>query len=340
MKLSEFDFDLPRQLIARYPTAVRSASRLLHLDAISGAMNHYLFAQLPELLQPHDLLVVNNSRVIPARIVGRKQTGGKVEILLERILGEQQAIAQLGTSKSLAPGVGIHIAQDLPAIKVVRRQGEFYVLDFPPPGPARIAARLGKMPLPPYLNREAEPIDQERYQTIYAQEDGAVAAPTAGLHFDQTVFAALDAKGVARTAVTLHVGAGTFQPVRTEEIEQHRMHAEYIEVSTEVCTAVARCRKQGGRIVAVGTTSVRALETATMNGNISPYQGDTDIFIYPGYEFRSVDVLLTNFHLPGSTLLMLVSAFAGADKTRHAYLEAVQKAYRFFSYGDAMLITR
>ena len=340
MKLSEFDYDLPRQLIARYPTAVRSASRLLHLDAASGELNHYLFAQLPELLQPNDLLVVNNTRVIPARMVGRKQTGGKVEILLERILGERQAIAQLGSSKPLASGVGIHIAQDLPPIKVVGRQGEFYVLDFPPPGPAKIAARFGKMPLPPYLNREAEPIDQERYQTIYAQVDGAVAAPTAGLHLDQGVLAALDARGVARTAVTLHVGAGTFQPVRTEEIEQHRMHAEYIEVSTEVCTAVARCRKQGGRIVAVGTTSVRSLETAAMNGHICPYQGDTDIFIYPGYAFRSVDVLLTNFHLPGSTLLILVSAFAGVDKIRRAYAEAVRKAYRFFSYGDAMLITR
>ncbi len=340
MKLSEFDYELPRQLIARYPTEVRSASRLLHLDASTGEMSHYLFAQLPDLLLPNDLLVVNNSRVIPARIFGWKPTGGKVELLLERILGEQRATAQIRATRSPVPGTEIYIAQDFPAIKVVGRQGEFYLLDFPPPGPAKIAARFGKVPLPPYLNREAETIDLDRYQTIYAQEDGAVAAPTAGLHFDKTVFTALDAKGVARTEVTLHVGAGTFQPVRTEEVEQHRMHAEYIQVSDKVCTAVATCRKQGGRIVAVGTTSVRSLETATKNGYISPYQGDTDIFIYPGYQFRCVDAMLTNFHLPGSTLLMLVSAFAGQREIRRAYAEAVRKDYRFFSYGDAMLITR
>lgn len=340
MKVSDFHFDLPDELIARYPSEQRSGSRLLHLDASAGELHHYAFHQLPDLLAPADLMIFNNTRVIPARFFGQKETGGRVEILLERVVSQDEAIAQVRASKSPRPGTTIRLEHDGPLLAVIDRDGDFFRLRFPAPGVLQLAREMGHMPLPPYIDRSDEALDQARYQTVYASRDGAVAAPTAGLHFDETLLAALVDKGLTRQEVTLHVGAGTFQPVRVEQVEDHRMHKEYLELSRATCDAVDACRERKGRVIAVGTTSVRALETASMKGAIAPYTGDTEIFIYPGYAFRSVDAMITNFHLPGSTLLMLVSAFAGVDNIRSAYAEAVRESYRFFSYGDAMLITR
>ena len=338
--ISDFEFELPRELIAQYPADERSSSRLLHLNADTGELAHYTFRQLPELLNSDDLLVFNDTRVIPARLLGRKSTGGKAELLIERVLGDLEAMVQIRASKTPKPGGRIEIEDGGPVVEVLEKDGDFYRVRFPAPGPARIAADFGHMPLPPYIDRNDEELDKERYQTIYAAKEGAVAAPTAGLHFDSALLAAVDAKGIARQEVTLHVGAGTFQPVRVDVIEDHKMHAEYIELGEQVCTAVRDCHDRNGRVVAVGTTSVRCLETAAQGGAIEPYQGDTDIFIYPGYEFSVVDAMVTNFHLPGSTLLMLVSAFAGLDNIKRAYAAAVSDSYRFFSYGDAMLISR
>lgn len=339
MKVSDFHYDLPDELIARYPTEERTASRLLHLDAASGEINHLRFSDLPALVSPADLMVFNNTRVIPARFFGQKATGGRVEVLLERVTSETTAIAQIRASKSPKPGATITVDDAGPVIEVGEREGDFFRLTFPE-GVLAAAESHGHMPLPPYIDRKDEEMDLERYQTVYGVKAGAVAAPTAGLHFDEALLQRLGDMGVAQAEVTLHVGAGTFQPVRVDRVEDHEMHKEFIEVTAGVCREVDQCRSRGGRVLAVGTTSVRSLETAAQSGSIEPYTGDTDIFIYPGYEFRAVDTMITNFHLPGSTLLMLVSAFAGIDNIRRAYAEAVRESYRFFSYGDAMLITR
>lgn len=340
MQVSDFHFELPEALIAKHPTAVRSASRLLHLDAATGVIKHYQFSDLVSLLDPKDLLVFNNTRVIPARFFGKKATGGKVEILLERITGSHTAKAQIRSSKSPPVDSEIFIDESPYKVLVTGREGSFFNLRFPDPGVSQIASDHGHMPLPPYIDREDELADRERYQTVYSSVEGAVAAPTSGLHFDESLLAQLQDKGLARTEVTLHVGAGTFQPVRVDKVEDHTMHSEWIDVGAEVGEAVKERRAQGGRVVAVGTTSVRSLESASSKGSLQPFKGDTNIFIYPGYEFQSVDAMITNFHLPGSTLLMLVSAFAGSENIKRAYAEAIKESYRFFSYGDAMLITR
>jgi S-adenosylmethionine:tRNA ribosyltransferase-isomerase len=283
------------------------------------------------------LLVFNNTRVIPARLFAHKETGGKVEIMLERLLNDSECLAQLKASKTPRAGSAL-ILEDESTLEVTGRQGEFFLLKRTGGGLSAVLETLGHMPLPPYISRQDDQADKERYQTVYARNPGAVAAPTAGLHFDQALLADLEARGVGRTEVTLHVGAGTFQPVRTEQIEDHQMHAEYLEVSRETCDAVAATRERGGRVIAVGTTAVRSLETAAAGGHLRPFSGDSRIFIYPGYRFRVIDGLITNFHLPESTLLMLVSALAGLEETRAAYRHAVDQHYRFFSYGDAMLV--
>ena len=346
MQVSDFEFELPADLIAQYPTLERTQSRLLDLDATTGAISHYHFKDLVTLLAPPDLLVFNNTRVIPARLYATKATGGKVEIMLERVLDGHRALVQMRSSKTPKAGSQLHLdvpagTLELPPVLTVLSKDEgFYELQFPAPGVLAIANQFGHMPLPPYIQRGDESADQERYQTVFAEKHGAVAAPTAGLHFDQPLLAELAAKGMSSTQVTLHVGAGTYQPVRVETVEDHKMHSEQLELTQPVCTAVDACRARHGRVVAVGTTSVRCLETASVSGHIQPYSGDTNIFIYPGYEFNSVDALVTNFHLSGSTLMMLVSAFAGLEKIQHAYRVAIEERYRFFSYGDAMLITR
>ena len=340
MQISDFQFELPPQLIAKYPTAERSASRLMHLDAVTGEVNHYHFRDIAGLVHSEDLMVYNNTRVIPARLFGAKSTGGKVEILIERLLDDETALVQLRSSKPLRKDAEIHLVDSDVPIKVVERRDTFYELKFPAPGVLAFLNQFCHMPLPPYIDRADEVSDMDRYQTVYATKEGAVAAPTAGLHFDDDLLAALSAKGVSNATLTLHVGAGTFQPVRVDNIRDHQMHSEYIEVDADVVDAVTSCRGRGGRVIAVGTTSVRSLETASATGAIKPFKGDTDIFIYPGYEFKSVDAMVTNFHLSGSTLMMLVSAFAGLDNIKNAYKIAIKEEYRFFSYGDAMLITR
>ncbi|WP_439107764.1 tRNA preQ1(34) S-adenosylmethionine ribosyltransferase-isomerase QueA [Congregibacter sp.] len=344
MQLSDFTYDLPPELIAQQPLAERSASRLLCVDGASGTMNHSQFANLPSLLNAGDLLVFNDTRVLPARLYGVKETGGRVEILIERLSGDCSALAHIRASKTPRAGQTIALAADQssPAtdalITVEGREGDlFKITSAESLGP--LLARIGHMPLPPYIDRDDVLEDRERYQTVYAQRDGAVAAPTAGLHFDDALLARLEAMGVNRAQVTLHVGAGTFQPVRSENILEHQMHAEYLEVSQAVCDAVASTRERGGRVVAVGTTAVRSLETAAASGQLAPYVGDTRLFVYPGYAFQCVDAMITNFHLPESTLLMLVSAFCGRELMLSAYNEAVAERYRFFSYGDAMFLT-
>jgi S-adenosylmethionine:tRNA ribosyltransferase-isomerase len=344
MRRSDFSYDLPEELIAQQPLAERSASRLLHLDGASGELAHRQFRDLVHLLGEDDLLVFNNTRVLPARLFGVKDTGGRVEILLERLTGETRALVHLRASKSPKAGSRIALAadRDAPAsdvmVTVEGRVGALFVISSDDPlGPT--LARMGHMPLPRYITREDELADRERYQTVYASREGAVAAPTAGLHFDEALLSDIADRGVRSAEVTLHVGAGTFQPVREDNILEHEMHAEYLEVSDAVCAAVDETRSRGGRVVAVGTTAVRSLETAAANGTLKPYIGDTRLFIYPGYRFQCVDAMITNFHLPESTLLMLVSAFAGRDAVLHAYREAVAERYRFFSYGDAMFLT-
>jgi S-adenosylmethionine:tRNA ribosyltransferase-isomerase len=336
MRRSDFHYELPDELIARHPAPRRSDSRLLHLRGADGQLTDRHFADLPALLSPGDLLVFNDTRVIAARLHGRKETGGRIEILLERLIAGERALVQLRSSKPPAPGSGILLTDGLEA-RVVGREDEFWVLEFPG-GAAGAFERLGEMPLPPYLHRPVEEADRERYQTVYARTPGAVAAPTAGLHFDEPLLAACERAGIARAHVTLHVGAGTFQPVRVDELREHRMHAELAEVPPATCEAVAACRARGGRVVAVGTTSVRALESAAAAGRLEPFARDTRLFIAPGYRFRVVDALLTNFHLPESTLLMLVAAFAGTGHVLGAYEHAVAARYRFFSYRDAMFV--
>jgi S-adenosylmethionine:tRNA ribosyltransferase-isomerase len=338
MRVDDFHFDLPEQLIARYPLAQRSASRLLVLDGPSGELAHRQFADLLEYVQPGDLMVFNNTRVIPARLFGHKASGGKLEILLERLLDSRRVLAHVRASKSPKAGSLIRLEGGGEAQMLARHDGLFELAFSEDVLP--LLERVGHMPLPPYIDRPDEAADRERYQTVYASQAGAVAAPTAGLHFDQPMLDSIRRKGVETAFVTLHVGAGTFQPVRVESIEDHHMHSEWLEVSQSVVDAVAACRARGGRVIAVGTTSVRSLETAARSGELQAFAGDTDIFIFPGYQFRVVDALVTNFHLPESTLLMLVSAFAGYRQTMAAYAAAVEQCYRFFSYGDAMFITR
>jgi S-adenosylmethionine:tRNA ribosyltransferase-isomerase len=337
LKRNSFHFELPSELIAQSPLPRRSDSRLLQLSPSTGHLNDRRFRELPGLLNRGDLLVFNDTRVIPARLFGRKESGGRVEILLERLLNDGECLAQLRVSKALRNGAAI-VLEDGSRLLMTGRDGSFFHLRLEGGGLAAKVQALGHMPLPPYIARADTPDDAERYQTVYASRPGAVAAPTAGLHFDQELLDALDERGIERARVTLHVGAGTFQPVRVDNIEDHLMHAEYLEVSGATCAAVERTRRRGGRVVAVGTTAVRALETAAQGGELRPFAGDSRIFIYPGYQFRVIDGLVTNFHLPESTLLMLVCALAGTERTLAAYRHAVAERYRFFSYGDAMLI--
>lgn len=339
MRRTDFHYDLPEDRIAQAPLPERSASRLLVLDGATGAMTDARFTDLAGLLRPGDLLVLNDTRVIPARLLGRKPTGGAVEVLVERVLDERRLLAHLRASKPPAAGTLLELEGDLP-LRVLGRVEDLFELAHEGEGPVLDALeRRGRTPLPPYIRRPAAPEDAERYQTVYARRAGAVAAPTAGLHFDAALLEALAAKGVETAHVTLHVGAGTFLPVRVDRLEEHQMHLEWVEVPGVVAEAVQAARGRGGRVVAVGTTVVRALETASADGTIRPYAGETDLFIYPGYRFRSVDALVTNFHLPESTLLMLVCAFAGTDHVLAAYRHAVDAGYRFFSYGDAMFVT-
>jgi len=338
LKKSDFNFELPPELIAQAPLAERSASRLLVVPPGDMPYGDRQVRDLPDYLHAGDLLVFNDTRVIPARLHGSKESGGRVEILLERLTGTHEALAQVGASKSPKAGGRITLDEGT-RLEVLGREGEFYRLRFLTDEPMeKVLLRAGRMPLPPYIQREAGSADLERYQTVFARHAGAVAAPTAGLHFDQPLLAALEAKGVDFGHVTLHVGAGTFQPMRVESVHEHTMHSEWLNVGAELCQQVARTRAAGGRVIAVGTTVVRALETASRDGTLKPYAGETNIFIFPGYPFRSVDALVTNFHLPESTLLMLVSAFAGRERILAAYEHAVRQRYRFFSYGDAMLL--
>lgn len=337
MRVDDFDYDLPEELIAKYPCAERTGSRLMTVDG-EGLIAHRRFTDLPDLLQPNDLLVFNNTRVIPARLFGQRPTGGKIEVLIERVLSHSKALAHVRSNKKLKPGAQIELSDDI-VLEVLERAGDLFVLGLKTEGELlSVIESLGHMPLPPYIDRDDETLDQSRYQTVYAKEKGAVAAPTAGLHFDEALLAKIEAMGVRRAEVTLHVGAGTFQTVRVENVKDHVMHAEYIDVNDVVCEQVRACKARGGRVIAVGTTSLRSLESAAQSGEIQTLQGDTDIFIYPGYEFKVVDALVTNFHLPKSTLMMLVSAFSGAEAIRKAYQAAIEERYRFFSYGDAMFL--
>ena len=337
MKRSEFHYDLPPELIAQAPLKKRTASRLLCFDKTTGDLDDRVFNELPALLKADDLLVFNNTQVIPARLFARKSSGGQVEILLERLLDRQQCLAQIRASKSPKAG-GRLILEDGSELQVLGREGSFYRLKSTDTDLMDLLDRLGHIPLPPYITREDTERDRRRYQTVFAETPGAVAAPTAGLHFDQSLLDQLKDAGIRSTTVTLHVGAGTFQPVRVDDIEDHHMHAEWLEVPQTACDDIAAARQRGGRVVAVGTTAVRSLETAAQDGGLEPFCGDSRIFIYPGYRFNVVDAMITNFHLPESTLIMLISAFAGHQQTLAAYRHAVAEAYRFFSYGDAMLI--
>jgi S-adenosylmethionine:tRNA ribosyltransferase-isomerase len=339
MNVSDFHFDLPDELIARYPLKERSASRLLSLNGLSGETNHLRFTDLPDLLQPGDLLVFNDTRVIPARLFGRKESGGQVEILVERVLGERELVAHVRASKALKSDQKV-ILEDGTALRMTGREDAlFHLVCDSGEAVLDLLERIGHMPLPPYVDRPDEDSDRERYQTVYAREAGAVAAPTAGLHFDEALLEKIQASGVEVAWVTLHVGAGTFQPVRVDRIEDHVMHSEVANVPDATVDAVNRARARGGRVIAVGTTSVRSLESASRGGVLRAFRGETDIFIHPGYRFQTVDAMVTNFHLPESTLIMLVSAFAGYNNVMAAYAEAVREQYRFFSYGDAMFIT-
>jgi S-adenosylmethionine:tRNA ribosyltransferase-isomerase len=338
MNLEQFDYHLPEQLIAQQPLAQRTASRLLQFKCNAMCFTDLQFVDLLGLLQPEDLLVLNDTQVIPARMFGQKSTGGKVEFLLERIIDAHTVLAQIKASKSPKQGAEIYFDNNVKAT-VEGRQGDFFILVFDSQmDVACLLDELGQMPLPPYIQRTPEKNDNERYQTVYAKRKGAVAAPTAGLHFDQDILNALQQKGVQSVNITLHVGAGTFQPVREVQIEQHKIHAEKVIVSKEACEQIATCKQRGGRIIAVGTTVARALESAAETGHLMPYENDTSLFIYPGFKFKVIDALITNFHLPKSTLLMLVSAFAGYETIMSAYRHAVAAEYRFYSYGDAMFI--
>jgi S-adenosylmethionine:tRNA ribosyltransferase-isomerase len=350
MQLSDFDYHLPDELIARYPGETRTGSRLLCLDRHTGAVTHQIFRDILQLINPGDLLVFNDTRVIPARLFGHKASGGRIEVMMERMLADNEAVAQIRASKSPPAGtllklVSPHSAETTDA-EVLGRQGEFYHLRFLSGEPlVKLLDRFGHMPLPPYIDRADEKSDLARYQTVYGRNPGAVAAPTAGLHFDDELLNALKGKGVDQAFLTLHVGSGTFQPVRTDNVLEHKMHSEWIDVPTAVVEQVKACKARGGKVIAVGTTSVRSLESAALkakhqgSSELQACCGETDIFIYPGYEFSVVDAMITNFHLPRSTLMMLISAFSSRDRVMAAYEEAIRERYRFFSYGDAMFIS-
>lgn len=338
MKLHDFDFDLPSALIAQYPLKERRDSRLLVFDAARNAMRHRHFRDLEQELRPGDLLIMNNSKVIPARIYGKKLSGGKLECLVERVLDEHRFLAHLKSSKAPKPGAELVFADNY-AVQVLGREADLFICYSETPVMDMLHA-AGHMPLPPYIQRSDEHSDNERYQTVYAQPEGSVAAPTAGLHFDQKMLESLQAKGIERAYTTLHVGAGTFQPVRAESIAEHVMHKEWYSVSDETCAAINAAKREGRRVIAVGTTAMRSLESAARHGPLEARAEETNIFITPGYSFKVFDGLITNFHLPQSTLLMLVSAFVGFEQMRHIYQEAVTESYRFFSYGDASLLWR
>ncbi|WP_040295473.1 tRNA preQ1(34) S-adenosylmethionine ribosyltransferase-isomerase QueA [Beggiatoa alba] len=338
MRRSDFNYELPPELIAQYPSPTRTGSRLLFVDTRKQQLTNHTFKEFPQFLDEKDLLIFNNTKVIPARLFGQKTTGGRVEILVERVLDQHRFLGQMRASKPPKPETAIQLEGGITVI-VIGKIDNFFELRFEDERPVyEILEAIGHIPLPPYIDRQDDNIDQSRYQTVYAQNLGAVAAPTAGLHFDQTLLDEISAKGIQQTFVTLHVGAGTFSPIRVDDLSQHVMHSEWVSVSESVCEQIRATRARGGRVVAIGTTAVRALETASQSGEIQPYEGETRLFITPSYVFKSVDALLTNFHLPESTLLMLVSAFAGTEFTLQAYRYAVQEKYRFFSYGDAMWI--
>lgn len=338
MRRSDFQYDLPPGHIAQRPLPERGASRLLCLERTSGAVSDRGIRDLPDLLSPGDLLVFNDTRVIPARLHGRKATGGAVELLLERVLGERRFSAKLRASKTPSPGGELLLGDGTVRATVAGRQGELFTIELADTDVGELLDRYGHVPLPPYIERQDEPADRERYQTLWAREDGAVAAPTAGLHFDAALLERLRERGIEFGYVTLHVGSGTYQRVREEDLSKHRLHAERIEVDETLCRQAARTRERGGRVVAVGTTVVRSLETAAQSGAPRPYAGETDLFITPGYRFNAVDALVTNFHEPESTLLMLVCAFGEREAVLDAYRHAVAEGYRFLSYGDAMFI--
>lgn len=338
MNISQYDYALPPSLIAQFPTQERSASRLLVVESAAGYRD-VQFGDIVDQLNPGDLLVVNDTRVLPARMFGKKPSGGKVEIMLERIVDERCALVMLGSNKPVQAGQELLVGDF--RLTVSARQGRFFVLEFPQECTAKaVFERWGGMPLPPYITRDTNAFDSQRYQTVYSKTPGAVAAPTAGLHFDRPLIERLEQRGVGWGTITLHVGAGTFQPVRCEDIRAHQMHHERVEVGEKVCQQIAQTRAQGGRIVAVGTTVVRALESAAQSGELIPDCMDTDLFIFPGYQFNVVDALITNFHLPKSTLLIMISAFAGYEKIMAAYRYAIAQGYRFYSYGDAMFLQR
>lgn len=339
MLVTDFDFTLPQELIAQYPLKQRSGSRLLTLEGNTGKIEHKQFVDLIDLLLPNDLLIFNDTRVLAARLEGHKQTGGKVEILIERILSEKKALAHIKASKAPKAGTELFLSEDI-RLRVEGREEDLFVIsllseiDF-----HALMNKLGKLPIPPYLDRQAETLDDERYQTLYAKHPGAIAAPTAGLHFDETLLNKLKQRNIQMAFVTLHVGAGTFQPVRVSTISEHHMHSEWLSVNQATCDSIKQTKASGGRVIAIGTTSVRSLETASQSGEINPFEGESRIFIYPGYQFKTVDAMVTNFHLPQSTLLMLTCAFAGFNETMLAYSVAIEQRYRFFSYGDAMFVT-
>lgn len=337
MRLADFTFDLPDELIARYPAKTRSSSRLM---CVGEPNQHHQFADVLDLLNPGDLLVFNDTRVIPARLHGQKTSGGQVEVLIERVLDTHTVLAQLRVSKSPRAG-DVLLFNGFVQLVVTNRYNQFFELKYEgESGILDVIESIGQVPLPPYIKRKPEESDKERYQTVYAKHDGSVAAPTAGLHFDQELLLRLEQKQVNFGYLTLHIGAGTFSPVRVENVKEHKMHPEYLEIDATLCEQIKTAKAYGHRVVSVGTTSLRALETASQSGAIEPYEGETSIFIYPGYHFNCADSLITNLHLPGSTLLMLVCAFAGQKRTLAAYQEAVKKGYRFYSYGDAMWLNR
>lgn len=344
MKLSDFSFTLPENLIAKYPAEERSASRLMHLNGNTGKVAHKMFRDILDVVESGDLLIFNNTRVIPARLLGKKETGGQVEVLVERMLTESTVLAHVRASKAPKPGAKL-ILENAVNVTVLGREGALFHLEFDhKESVLELLEAHGHMPLPPYIDRADEDSDKERYQTVYNEKPGAVAAPTAGLHFDDAILAKLAENGINTAFVTLHVGAGTFQPVRVDNILEHTMHAEYAEVPEAVVDAIVATKQAGKRVIAVGTTSVRSVESAAKaagdKGLIAPFFDDTDIFIYPGFEFKVIDAMFTNFHLPESTLMMLISAFAGRDNVMAAYQQAIDESYRFFSYGDSMFIER
>ncbi|MEJ2045528.1 MAG: tRNA preQ1(34) S-adenosylmethionine ribosyltransferase-isomerase QueA [Reinekea sp.] len=339
MQVTDFDFELPAELIARQPTEKRTGSRLLSLNGESGEVAHCYFPDIEALIHPGDLLVFNNTRVIPARLFGHKDSGGKVEVLVERMTSDHTALAHIRANKSPKPGTKLSMEGSIELTVTGREENLFAIKSNSQTPLVELLEQHGHMPLPPYMEREDTEADRERYQTVYAERKGAVAAPTAGLHFDDELLHRLKQKGVQMAFITLHVGAGTFQPIKAERIEDHIMHSEWIDVPADIAATIKATKAAGKRVIAVGTTSVRSLETASQSGLIEPFVGDTSIFIYPGYQFKTVDAMLTNFHLPKSTLIMLVSAFAGKDQVMNAYQQAIEHNYRFFSYGDAMFVT-